>query len=124
MFAHRGAQGKVIGVLVLGERGDNGQYAGPDFEAIALIEARYSPVLETARLDAQASRHVAILDALYSGIAGGGKANQSVEEAAVDYTGIACEALQAGVGTMLYRAKDRHIPRVSQVRSGAELMSS
>src|SRR5260370_13855541 len=124
MFAHRGAQGKVIGVLVLGERGDNGQYAGPDFEAIALIEARYSPVLETARLDAQASRHVAILDALYSGIAGGGKAYQSVEEVAVAYTGIASEALQAGAGTWLYHARDRQLRRVIHLGSGPELISS
>src|SRR5437667_8664366 len=40
------AKGKVIGVLVAGERGDEQSYAGPDFEAIHLPQARFSPVLE------------------------------------------------------------------------------
>src|SRR5207237_9013956 len=46
-------QGKMIGVLVLGERGDRQQYAGPDFEAIYLLLTRFSPVLETSRLYVQ-----------------------------------------------------------------------
>src|SRR6266446_2728222 len=43
-------QGKMIGILVLSQRGDREPYAGPDFEAIDLITSRFSPVLETARL--------------------------------------------------------------------------
>jgi signal transduction histidine kinase len=127
LFAPIRAQGKVIAILVLGERGDNGQYAGPDFEAIALIESRYSPVLETARLDAQASRHVAILDALYSGIStasGVGKADQSVEEVAAAYTRIASEALQAGAETWLCHGRDRQLRHVIHVGSGPELLPS
>ena len=46
-------QGKMVGVLVLGERGDHQQYAGPDFEAIHLLLVRFSSVLETARLYAK-----------------------------------------------------------------------
>jgi len=121
------AQGKVIAILVLGERGDNGQYAGPDFEAIALIESRYSPILETARLDAQASRHVAILDALYSGVSaasGAGKAFQSVEEVVAAYTKIAATAVQAGAGTWLYHTSDRRLQHAIHEGPGPELVAS
>src|SRR6266699_1531689 len=124
LFAPIRAQGKVIAVLVLGKRGDNGQYAGPDFEAIALIEARYSPILETARLDAQASRQVAILEALYRGVAGAGKAFQSVDEVVAAYTKIAAEAVQASAGTWLYYSKDHQLRRVIHVGSGPELVAS
>jgi signal transduction histidine kinase len=121
------AQGKIIAVLVLGERGDHGQYAGPDFEAIALIEERYSPVLETARLDAQASRHVAILDALYSGVSaasGAGKAFQSADEVADAYTKIAAEAAQARAETWLYHASDGQLRHIIHVGPGPQLLSS
>jgi signal transduction histidine kinase len=58
------AQGKMIGLLVLGARSDGQQYAGPDFEVIDLILSRYAPLLETARLYQQANRHaVALRDA-------------------------------------------------------------
>src|SRR6266852_9760013 len=127
LFAPIRAQGKVIAVLVLGERGDHGQYAGPDLEAIALIESRYSPVLETARLDAQASRQVAILEVLYRGVSaasGAGKAFQSVEEVVAAYTKIAAEAVQAGAGTWLYHTSDRRLQHAIHVGSGPELVSS
>src|SRR5216683_3681739 len=127
LFAPIRAQGKVIAVLVLGERGDNGQYAGPDFEAIALIESRLSPVLETARLDAQASRQVAILEALYRGVSaasGAGKAFQSVDEVIAAYTKIAAEAVQAGAWTWLYHTSDRRLQHAIHVGPGPELVSS
>ena len=58
------AQGKMIGLLVLGARSDGQQYAGPDFEVIDLMLARFAPLLETARLYQQANRHaVALRDA-------------------------------------------------------------
>ncbi len=44
------AKGEMIGVLVLGKRGDHQAYAGPDFEAISLILARYASDLDNARL--------------------------------------------------------------------------
>jgi signal transduction histidine kinase len=50
------AQGKMIGVLVIGERGDRQHYAGSDFEIVQLILSRFSSVLETARLYARASQ--------------------------------------------------------------------
>jgi signal transduction histidine kinase len=48
----------------LGARSDGQQYAGPDFEVIDLILARFAPLLETARLYQQANRDaVALRDA-------------------------------------------------------------
>jgi signal transduction histidine kinase len=49
-------QGEMIGLLALGERGDHGEYAGPDFDIIELLLARYAPLLENARLYEQATR--------------------------------------------------------------------
>jgi signal transduction histidine kinase len=43
-------KGEVIGILVLGERGDRQPYAGPDFEIISLILSRYASDLDGARL--------------------------------------------------------------------------
>lgn len=58
------AQGKMIGLLALGARNDGQQYAGPDFEVIELLLARFAPLLETARLYRQAHRHdIALRDA-------------------------------------------------------------
>ncbi len=59
------AHGKMIGLLVLGERSDHQQYAGPDFEAAYLLLARFSPLIETARLYAQATRITIALRAAY-----------------------------------------------------------
>ena len=95
-------QGKMIGALVLGERGDHQQYAGPDFEAIHLIVGRFSPVLETARLYQHASRHVATLNTLYTGNAMLEKAYSSIEEVASAYTTVAAEAVGAGAEIWLH----------------------
>jgi signal transduction histidine kinase len=43
-------QGKMIAVLVLGERGDHQPYAGPDFEVLQEHLARFASLLETARM--------------------------------------------------------------------------
>jgi signal transduction histidine kinase len=59
------AQGKMIGLLVLGVRSDGQQYAGPDFEVVELILARFAPILETARLYQQAHRHALALRDAY-----------------------------------------------------------
>jgi signal transduction histidine kinase len=59
------AQGKMIGLLVLGARNDNQPYAGPDFEVIELILGRFAPLLETARLYQQAHRDALALRDAY-----------------------------------------------------------
>lgn len=122
LLARIRTQGKMIGVLVLGERGDHQQYAGPDFEAIYLIQARFSPVLETARLYAQVNRHAAILDALYSGLAQVGETFESVEDVAVAYTRVAAEAVGAGAETWLYDQTDHQLHHVIHTGSGAQLI--
>ena len=106
------AQGKIIGVLVLGERGDHQQYAGPDFEAIHLVLSRFSPVLETARLYERASRHAAILNTLYGASTIPIKAFETVEEVATAYTRIAAEAVMAGAEIWLFHEQDALLHRV------------
>ncbi len=44
------AQGRLIGVLVLGPRGEQQPYAGPDFDIVQLLLARFSFPVETARV--------------------------------------------------------------------------
>ena len=46
-------QGELLGIMILGERGEGQRYAGTDFEVIQLVIDRFSPVLETARLHQQ-----------------------------------------------------------------------
>lgn len=116
-------QGKMIGILVLGERGDRQQYAGPDFEAIHLILTRFSPVLETSRLYAQKSRHAAILNALYSANTLSVKTFQTIEEVAVAYAKVAADAVMAGAGIWLYDEKEQLLRHVIFTGSGPQLTS-
>lgn len=44
------AQGVVIGILVLGPRGEQSLYAGPDFEIVRALLGQFSPYLENARV--------------------------------------------------------------------------
>lgn len=110
--------GKAIGLLALGERGDHQSYAGPDFEVIDMILSRFSPVLETARLYQQASRHVAILDTLFSASARLERAYDSVEDVAVAYAEVAVEAVKAGVEMWLLDDEGRSLQRVVHLGKG------
>ena len=116
------AQGKIIGVLVLGERGDHQQYAGPDFEAIHLILSRFSPVLETARLYEKASRHTAILNTLYSASTMPIKAFETIEVVVTAYTRIVAEAVRAGAEIWLYHEQDGLLHRVIHEGTGPQLV--
>jgi transcriptional regulator with GAF, ATPase, and Fis domain len=115
------AQGKLIGLLLLGERGDHQQYAGPDFEAIYLLFSRFSPVLETARLYEKANRHAAILNTLYTGSTINLSAFSSVEEVATAYTKVASEAVTASAEIWLYREKDKQLHCVTRQGTGPHL---
>ena len=117
------AQGTMIGLLVLGERGDGQPYAGPDFEVIELLLARYSPVLETARLYQQASRHAAILNVLYGANLKLEKAYLSREEVAAAYTTVAAEAVKTGAEAWLYDEDHRSLKRVSCIGDGPHLIA-
>lgn len=96
------AQGKLIGILALGRRGDGLQYSGPDFEAIDVVLTRFAPILETARLYTQTSRHVALLDTLYSASSILREAFSSIEDAARVYAEIAAGAIQGTARVWFY----------------------
>ncbi|QBD82199.1 hypothetical protein EPA93_41960 [Ktedonosporobacter rubrisoli] len=95
-------QGKMIGLLVLGERDDLQQYAGPDFEAVQMLLGRFSPVLETARLYGRANQHAALLNSLYSVSTLPGSAFQSIEEIAAVYAAVASEATMSRAEMWLF----------------------
>lgn len=118
------AQGKVIGILVLGERGDHQQYAGPDFEAIYMILARFASVIETARLYAEASRHVAILNSLYNASTLPVQAFETIHDVAVLYTEIAANATAAGAQLLLYSKQDGLLHSLAYTGVGAKLIDS
>ncbi|MGI9059289.1 MAG: sensor histidine kinase [Ktedonobacteraceae bacterium] len=117
------AQGRMIGMLALGGRGDHQLYAGPDFEAIFHMLARFSPVLETARLYMKESQHVAILNTLYSANTLTIKDYETIEEVAVAYIEIAVEATMAGAGLWLYGEQDGMVHFVTHAGSGPRLIS-
>ncbi len=113
-------QGKLIAVLALGERGDGQQYAGPDFEALSLLFARFSPLLETARLYERANRHTAILNTLYGAGTLDLSSLSSVDEVASAYCKIAAEAVMAGAAVWLY-GKDNRLRCVTLQGTGPQL---
>ena len=117
------AQGNMIGLLVLGERGDRQPYAGPDFEVIELLLARYSPVLETARLYRQAGRHAATLNTLYSANLALEKAYSSIEEVAAAYATAAADAVKAGAEVWLFDEDHHSLKGVSHIGEGARLVA-
>ena len=116
------ARGKMIGLLCLGERGDGQMYAGPDFEFIHLLLPRFSSLLETARLYVQASRHVAVLNALYSASARLERTYLQIEEAATAYATVAAEAMQAAAEIWLYVPERVVLRKAVHVGQGPSLL--
>src|SRR5579875_715829 len=115
------AQGKMIGVLVIGERGDHQQYAGPDFEIVQIILSRFSSVLETARLYARASQQAALLNNLYRAGTILESTFQSIEEVASIYAGVASGAAQAGAEIWLYDEDGSTLHRVAASGPGPRI---
>ncbi len=114
-------QGEMIGLLALGRRGDYGQYAGPDFEIIDLLLSRYSSLLENARLYEQASRHAAMLSALYSAGASLERSYQSVDEVAIAYAGVASETAKSAADVWLIKEDRRALVHTCHIGEGASL---
>ncbi|HEV2581767.1 MAG TPA: hypothetical protein VGT44_13010, partial [Ktedonobacteraceae bacterium] len=108
-------QGEMIGLLALGERGDHGQYAGPDFEAIDLLLTRYSPLLENARLYEQANRHGAMLNALYGANVSLQRSYQTINEVAIAYATLAAGTARAGADIWLVSGSDGAIEYIDHV---------
>lgn len=124
LLAPMKVQGKLIGILLLGERGDRQQYAGPDFEAIYLMLARFAPVIETARLYAETNRHVALLDKLYSSNTLLLQSFKTIKDVAVLYTQIAAEATEAGAELLLYSKQENVLHPVTSAGTGPKLVES
>jgi len=59
---------RMIGILVLGPRGDTQVYAGPDFEALEFILSRYGPALEAARLSTLDAQYAALVMKIFQGM--------------------------------------------------------
>lgn len=106
------AQGKMIGVLVLGERGDHEPYAGPDFDIVQLILARFSSILETARLYLLASQHASLLNHLYSASTMPGYKFKTIEDVAHVYASVAAEAVMASAEIWFYDEANKTLQRV------------
>ena len=124
LLAPMKVQGKMIGILLLGELGDRQQYAGPDFEAIYMMLARFAPVIETARLYAEANRHAAQLDKLYSSNTLLLQSFKTIEDVAVLYTKIAAEATAAGAELLLYSKRENVLYHVTSRGVGPKLIES
>lgn len=54
------AQGKLVGVLLMGERSAEQPWAGPDFEVIRLLLSRFAPILDNCLLAERALRLEAV----------------------------------------------------------------
>ena len=118
------AQGKLIAMLCLGERGGNQVYAGPDLEALDMLLARFSSILETARLYVQASRHVTVLNALYSASARLERAYLSIEEVADAYATVVAEAMQASAEIWMYMPERVVLHRVAHAGQGPYVLEN
>lgn len=114
-------QGRMIGLLVLGEREDQQPYAGPDFDVIWLLLARFSTLLETARLYARANEHAELLNKLYRASAMSGTTFQSVEEVASIYASVASSATLTSAELWLYDKKKNVLSSITVVGSGPYL---
>ncbi len=117
------AQGKMIGVLVLGERGDHQPYAGPDFEIVNMLLARFSPVLETARLYMHANQHATLLNNLYSVSTMSGYTFNTIEDVIDSYTSVAASATSAGAEMWLYKDQEDILQLSSFAGFGPHLTS-
>ncbi len=115
-------QRKMIGMLVLGERGDRQSYAGPDFEALHLLFTRYASVLQTARLYAQVNQHVTILDKLYSTNAVPIHDFETMDQAAMAYARIAADAVSSGAAIWLYEEKEKRLRRITFMGIGPQVV--
>lgn len=112
------ADGKLIGLLVLGERSDHQQYAGPDLDAVQYLLARFAPALEAARLYAKGKRNASILQSLYGGNTLSVQSFTTVEDVARAYTRVAADAINAGAEIWLYTPGSRELSRVAHEGNG------
>ena len=100
------AQGIMIGIIVASARSDQ-PYAGPDWEAMNLLQARLAPILETARLYEQAHRRAEMMNALYS--SNRSDILLSSEELQATFAQSAAAVFSAGAEFWLYDERSREL---------------
>lgn len=115
-------QGKVIGVVVLGERGDKQAYAGPDFETVELLLSRFASLLETARLYRKARQHADLLNKLYATDSMPSDVFQVANDVAYSYAALVAEAVMAVAEIWLYDEQHSYWNRVALCGVGTPLM--
>ena len=118
------AQGKVIGLLVLGERGMQQAYAGPEMEAAHLLQNCFSPVLEAARLYERAHQHATLLNRLYCVSTMPHYAFHTAEGAADIYARVAAESTSAAAEVWFYDEAYRELRCVAMYGNEPHLTES
>jgi signal transduction histidine kinase len=88
-------QGRLIGVLMLGSRGEHQQYTGPDFEIAQLLASRFASFVDNARWYLRANQHSALLNGLSKVGAPLSDTFQSINDVAEVYASVATEATSA-----------------------------
>ena len=118
------SQGKMIALLVLGERADQQSYAGPDFEIVELLLARYSSFLETARLQERSRQHAALLNELYKTGTIASANLSDLKSVASSFAKIAADAMHVGVEICLYDKKEQLLQQTTFTGGGSQLLAS
>jgi len=118
------SQGKMIGMLVLGERGDQQSYAGPDFEIAQLLLSRYSYLLETARLQQRSRQHAILLGDLYKASILSTEELPDLEKVADFFANIAAQAMKVGVEIWLYNKQEQVLRYTAHVGGGPQLLTA
>lgn len=88
-------QGRLIGVLVLGSRGEHQHYAGPDFEIAQLLVSRFASLVDNARWYLRANQHSALLNGLSKVGTPLSDTFKSINDVAEVYASVATEATSA-----------------------------
>jgi len=118
------SQGKMIGMLVLGERGDQQSYAGPDFEIAQLLLSRYSYLLETARLQQRSRQHATLLGDLYKASILSTEELPDLEKVADFFANIAAQAMNVGAEIWLYNRQEQVLRYTTHVGGGPQLLTA
>ncbi|WP_161975390.1 sensor histidine kinase [Tengunoibacter tsumagoiensis] len=111
-------QGSMIGILVLGRRGESQMYAGPDFEIVEILLARFSSVLETARLYYRAHQHAQLLNSLYQVGTMPSYVYKTLEDVIRTYAKVAYEATETHIELWLYDQQKGQLRQAIQLGHG------
>ncbi|GCF07681.1 GAF domain-containing sensor histidine kinase [Dictyobacter arantiisoli] len=116
------AQGKMIGLLVLGPRVNGLPYAGADLEIAHLLVERFSMVLETARLYARVVQHTSLLNSLYNMSIIPDSAFKTVKEAAMTYAMAVAVSTSSAAEIWLYDKQQKELCLEATIGYGPRLL--